>query len=264
MGVYHVLDAYLSFIYWWLIELPFRDAMPNESIFSQFFNLFVPHKMQLCNVVLWFLPCLFISSIISNYINIKIKSIRIRFVIIAILLSFVGNIKGNIPFLLGQVLQSIPFILMGYIIKEKLVLPEVNRKRSILLFVSALFCIIPIWFMNVTCNMLSCYYKPNYPILFMIALWATCCVGLLSYAIKKNRMLSWLGSNSLAIMLIHEPVKRIVIKIYSMVINIPIDILRESILQSLIITSLVIILLIPIVLFINKYTPFLLGKKQYS
>ena len=145
-----------------------------------------------------------------------------------------------------------------------IVLVELNRKRSILLFVSALFCIIPIWFMNVTCNMLSCYYKPNYPILFMIALWATCCVGLLSYVIKKNRMLSWLGSNSLAIMLIHEPVKRIVIKIYSMVINIPIDILRESILQSLIITSLVIILLIPIVLFINKYTPFLLGKKQYS
>lgn len=61
-------------------------------------------------------------------------------------------------------------------------------------------------------------------------------------------------------MLMHEPVKRIVIKVYSIIIKMPVDTIRESALQSLIITSVTLILLFPMVVFINKYVPFLLGK----
>lgn len=55
---------------------------------------------------------------------------------------------------------------------------------------------------------------------------------------EKPDVMAWF--NSLAIMLIHEPVKRIIIKLYSMAVNIPMDTLRESILHSLINTSLII------------------------
>lgn len=45
-----------------------------------------------------------------------------------------------------------------------------------------------------------------------------------------------------------------------MMVNVPIDTLRESIIHSLIMTILVLFLLVPMVTFINKYVSFLLGK----
>ena len=73
-----------------------------------------------------------------------------------------------------------------------------------------------------------------------------------------------LGMNSLAIMLLHEPIKRIVIKLYSVFSTSSVDVLRESLLNSLVITILTILIRLPIILSVNKYIPVLLGKSPHK
>ena len=73
--------------------------------------------------------------------------------------------------------------------------------------------------------------------------------------------LKWLGENSLTIMCLHEPVKRIVLKICSFS-GVEIECIRESFFGSCLVVALTIFLLIPIVLAMNKYVPFLVGKNS--
>lgn len=251
----------LSFIYWWLLELPFRDTLQGESIGHQFLNLFIPHVPQICNVVLWFLPCLFLSSLIANIINSRISSIVGKIVVTLILVVFVGKLPDNLPFLLGQVAQALPYVLFGCLL-AKIPIKEMECKLIQKLggIVLTIVGIIPIWYIGVTCNMLNCSYTPCYPVSYIVAIWTTICIFILSYFIHKNKILSWLGLNSLAIMLMHEPVKRVIIKLYSLITSIPINALRESIPQCLWITIITLLVLFPMVVFVNKYAPFLLGK----
>ena len=61
-------------------------------------------------------------------------------------------------------------------------------------------------------------------------------------------------------MLLHEPIKRIVIKIVSLLLSLDVEITRSSLGLILLCTGLVISIQIPIVIFINKHLRFLLGK----
>lgn len=135
---------------------------------------------------------------------------------------------------------------------------QVNRTKIGLFF--GILGLSIVYISGVTCNMQSSSFSPCYPLSFIIASLGFIFVYIIAFGIQKNRVLSWLGINSLAIMLMHEPVKRIVIKVYSIIIKMPVDTIRESALQSFIITSVTLILLFPMVMFINKYVPFLLGK----
>ena len=103
----------LSFVYWWLVESRFRELPAGETIGEQFINLFFPTGMQHCNVVLWFLPCLFLACVMGNYLNRWITSKVIKISLMVCLVCTVGFINENYPYHIGQALQALPYICMG-------------------------------------------------------------------------------------------------------------------------------------------------------
>lgn len=74
-------------------------------------------------------------------------------------------------------------------------------------------------------------------------------------------ILQWLGRNSLIIMCVHEPIKRILLKVFAMVTNMEISDIRQSAVLSIIITVLVIATCVPAVMMMRRFTPWLIGKK---
>lgn len=80
----------------------------------------------------------------------------------------------------------------------------------------------------------------------------------------EHGVLQWVGRNSLINMCVHEPVKRIVLKIVSVISGIDISVLRGSVVASFLLSIIIIFLLFPGVCFINRYMPFILGKKPNS
>ena len=254
----------LSFVYWWLVENHFRELPIGETFFSQFVNLFIPTGMQHCNVVLWFLPCLFIACVTCNYLNSKITSKGLKILILLGLICSVGYLGDGYPFYVGQASQAIPYVLVGSLFlggKISIVNNLITCFKTIAVVVSLIGLLI-IYFSGVTCDMLSCLYSPCYSISFVVGLLGFISFYILAFCLQKNIILSWLGKNSLAIMLIHEPIKRVLIKLYSIVLNIPMDILRESILNSIIMATMTILISIPLVSLLNNKFPCLLGKKK--
>ena len=252
----------LTYLYWWLVESRFRELPTGETFFSQFVNLFFPTGIQHCNVVLWFLPCLFLSCIISNYINNRITSNKLKVVLLIGLICSVGFIGNGYPFYIGEAFHAIPYVIFGTILGRGNNILNINNllnTHRIYIIIMALMGLIIIQISGITCNMQSCLYSPCYPASFIVGLLGFISIYVLAYSIQKNKILSWLGINSLAIMLIHEPIKRIMIKLYAMIINIPIDILRELLLHSIIVTILIVS---PIVFLLNKKYYWLLGKNK--
>lgn len=79
---------------------------------------------------------------------------------------------------------------------------------------------------------------------------------------KDHGILQWLGRNSLAVMCIHEPLKRILLKISAVISNIEIGDIRQSVVLSVLVTVLVIATCLPIVMLMRRYTPLFIGMKS--
>lgn len=61
-------------------------------------------------------------------------------------------------------------------------------------------------------------------------------------------------------MCLHEPLKRIVIKGFSVVTGLDTGVLREEMLPSLLIVAVIVVILLPCVYAINHWIPLLAGK----
>ena len=108
--------GFLTYVYWWLVESRFRELPIGETFFSQFVNLFVPTGTQHCNVVLWFLPCLFLACVTCNYLNSKINLKSLKILILFGLICCVGYIENGYPFYIGQTSQALPYLLSGILL----------------------------------------------------------------------------------------------------------------------------------------------------
>ena len=72
--------------------------------------------------------------------------------------------------------------------------------------------------------------------------------------------ISYLGKNSLIIMCIHEPIKRVFLVVLSKVSSLPIEDLRGNILLSIICVCILLLICVPIVNVINKKIAWMIGK----
>ena len=85
---------------------------------------------------------------------------------------------------------------------------------------------------------------------------------LFSIIIKENRLLEYLGRNSLIILCIHGPVYRILVKLVSL----PIGLNTDTVRKNLFLTAIVIIMTFAVCAFANtivfRYFPWMLGTKR--
>lgn len=145
----------LTFVYWWLVESRFRELPAGETIWGQFINLFFPTGTQHCNVVLWFLPCLFLACVMGNYLNRWITSRPIKISLMVCLICTVGFIHGNYPYHIGQAIQALPYISIGILFMEgnvlinNMLLVEKNKGD----FFFGLLGLSIVYISGVTCNM---------------------------------------------------------------------------------------------------------------
>lgn len=68
------------------------------------------------------------------------------------------------------------------------------------------------------------------------------------YLIKKCKIIEWVGAYTIVILAIHEPIKRIVLFIFSLITSIDIYVLQHNILSAFLLSLLVLVLCIPVIL----------------
>lgn len=275
MLVPYFVFSVICFGYWALIESKFRP-LHDDAIFGyyweiniklqQLLNIFTAINCKsafIYNIVLWFLPCLFMAELLYS----KIKSTKVEWVIdvLCIIVGYVTVSSSNgWPWCLGEAVIAVPLLSIGYRIYQPLM--KVLKKKTMYAVGIGVVCLLAfilmfVWQEPHTDMAQNIIPKEFYP----MAILGSLCVVILSleidrFAIRGRQYLAYLGRNSLIIMCVHEPLKRIILMVLSKVISMPTDVIRDEIGKSIVATLIVVAVCIPVIEIINRKISWVIGK----
>ena len=276
----------MSFIYWAFVEARFRP-LHDDPIFTgwlgtldikiqQFVNIFTAIGVDNAfnyNVVLWFLPCLFVASLIyegSKRIggNSEAKAWIWKAVVSIVCIAVFAIIDCygiRLPWCGELALLSVPFLLIGEVGYPRL---RAVMERSITLTILyggvslVLFILLYLWLEPKTD--MNAHHLPALWMFYLMAVLGSVFVMAMCRFIeyRDHGWMQYCGKHSLIIMCVHEPIKRILIQVMSMVTGMETTALRQNLFLSVLIVILVAFICIPIIHVINNYLPFMIGKKR--
>lgn len=256
--------SFLTYLYWLLIERKFSG---NEvSPIAAFMNIFsspgadqyLPH-----NPALWFLTCLFIVAITFYGMASRQKLLHIGLLLLlsaAIGYAATLYLPSSFPWSMDVAPTAIVFYGIGFIVKEK----KVALIKSVYIRLLVICCCLPAGFIISQINgsvVMADNVYGNYLYFYIAAILGITNVVILAIFLRKNIVLSYLGQNSLIILALHFPIKRVVTSFTSKVLNIPLAQVKESFWLSGIDTVITILILLPFIYFIRRRLSFMLGKR---
>lgn len=260
----YIVFAILSFVYWRFIEMKFRPLPNGFDANMHVLDIFWQTREFRFNVPLWFLPCLFIVQSIGCVLFSKVKNWRITLGITVLWLLLASLIHCDVNAMwVNESFYAFTFFGIGYLIGRECFISTENYLRNVsrnIYIVLAIFPLIGVWFLHTRNDMMGSSYPNGYFLFFVIALVCIACCYIISAKLSMNKWLMWLGTNSLAIMCIHEPLKRILIVVFSKILHMKVLAVRESIPLSILITCVTIAAIVPICMFINKKCKWVLGR----
>ena len=223
-----------------------RDTSISNILWDAIY-LFVLYGIE----ALWFLPALFIGEIIfiSMLKFIKNKTVNILLVIgLFSLAIFIRGIDYNMILLISsRAFISLGFISMGYYLFNIINDANINVIYLLILFI-----------INIFIAKYNGYVDLNNLVfnnVFLYVLNAIFGSFIVILACKKIniKFIKYLGQNSLIIMALHQNIMYLFEKVTGLSLY--------GYISGLILCILIILIEIPIIYVINKYLPFMLGKK---
>ena len=258
----------LTYVYWILIERKFSENTISPTF--AFLNIFIspggeqylPHSPTI-----WCFTCLFIATIIFYKMARKQNSYQIF--ILLLVSSAVGYattlyVPNGFPWSIDVAPTGIVFYGVGFIMKKSNTIYIKSNYTRLLIPC----CCIPAGFiisqLNGSVLMADNLYGNHYFYFYITAFLGIASVVTIAMLFGKNRVLSYLGQNSLIIFALHFPVKRVVTGVTSKVLNVSLEQIKGSFLIGSIETVITILLLVPIIYLIRNQCPFILSKKSES
>lgn len=216
---------------------------------------------------IWFLIVLFGVEILIAHILLKWKQIKIYLVVfVGCIISFYmfKAIDTNISFLqkifgwLARFANGGLWFCLAFIIRK------IERKISCSYqynFIILIFAAISIFCCKYNGDVSIYSNRINNIILYLI--FGLSGIGMISFLckhiIKKHYWIEWIGNYTIIILAVHEPIKRIILKLISIFFNEDIYIIQSNIFMALFIAFVVLLLCIPVI-YLFKYLKKHLGK----
>lgn len=259
----------ISYLYWAFVERHMRANSLAVNVFTPIVGLFYGtdyKEYMVPNGALWFLTCLFSAEtllyILCNIFRKQLYQVLcvLVFAVIGYVISIVSFPK--LPLSINASFFAIFFIYLGYMLKDTLkFISQLNR--FLLFFIGVVLLIIMKVMANFNGMIDMDYCKYHNPVIFVFAaMLGIYGMMLLCKFFNKSSLLSFLGANTLIILGLSEPIKRAIIGVFSKIINISIDEIRQSVLYSLGIVIIVLLVLLPIIYMFNNYLYKLMGKTK--
>lgn len=247
--------SFLSFLYF-AIHNQTEIIKPLIGIFySNGINGWMPF-----NVALWFLTCLFMVEMASYFI---VKNTVTKMIVILVILSIIGYIDSlfmpfRLPWGIDVAFTATVFFCFGYIIRKIDAVKILLRHKFSYLLASLITLSIFVRTMIDNQYMVDMNYnKLNHFFDFYIpAICGIIIVIMISNFITSN-LLSYIGENTLFVLVAHVPILLTIEWGFNhyYILN------SHLVLRSIAVMCLTFILLLSILPLVNRYLPFLLGKK---
>ena len=244
----------VTFLYWLLIERKIRGGVsPGSQLLGMFYGTY-NMKYMLFNGALWFLPCLFTTEILYFWIN-KICSVWCKLLVLLLIyilgISLISFDITWFPWGGNAALLACVFYGLGYCLKNKAFQLEKLSwfHCALIIIICGILQILLIDFTDADLASLNINYYSYIPVaLIGIALYFS-----LSLIIKKNKFLEFLGINSLVIFAFQEQTYRVVIFIFSKMLNWEAEMVRSDLWICISISVITILLIIPLIFGYNKF-----------
>ena len=245
--------GFLVLIYWQIVERRFRTS--DISFVDSLLGLISGQYEYLAfNVHLWFLPCFFMTVVMFN-VMVNIGNNRTGYVISVVLSIFYAIIP--LPGMLwgiNWIAKYIGFYALGVGLSE-IIKKEITYKKLL-------------WIGTATILMGLNFFLAYNRLITGIMWFVTATVGvigvaLISLSINENKILQYLGRNSLVTLCVHGPIYRVILKIISIPFHVSTDTLRENFLLSGVTVVITLIICSVIYEIIDRITPWMIGKKKY-
>lgn len=261
----------LTYTFWFFVGRHFGvDENTNINALDTFFGIFTATATSLKHYVpLWFLACLFVVEGLYFVIFKKISQRKYQLIALTLLFLFSSlmyyfNIKG-LPWSIDVAFSMIIFYGLGAYFKDFVLANEKITAKSITLLsgisIIASLIITLIYHLNdeakVYVNQMGNYF------LFFIGALAgiiliICLMKMISMFFKENKLILYIGQNTLIILALHLISGSFVKAITYYVFGLPLSIYKIPY-MTFIYSIASVVVLIPVIYIINKYTPFLLG-----
>lgn len=233
-------------------------------MFSQIIGLFYgvyDLDYMYFNGALWFIPCLFSMEMLYWFFY-KIKNNELRWlsvIIMYITTSYACPFIEWLPFGLCTAGMNLIFFEMGYTIRNynNGIFPFSLSNRWKWLVI--LLCSITLFLLHQPHTTVNTSISPDYNITYIMtvkiikALAGITLFSILAYWMNKNKILSFLGINSLVIFAFQEQCYRALIFLYSKVSHLSVENLRMDYFWCLIISITTILCICPLIWLWNKY-----------
>ena len=250
---------YLFLILQWRFANESWDSI-NFSVYNQFLSLHKGNEPLLVNPPLWFIMAL-LNLQILQYVGKKVVKSSLILFLLSILISLFGIFYAwdkDTYFMLGRSLQYYVFYCFGNLYgKNILEIIEKGGKKSILLFVSVtlsfILCIIFkfVCVYNKDIFVLVDYFEIFSLILLLIYLFKSL-VG-----IRLLTPLYFFGKNSYIVLGTHDMLLTVLLVAFTHFIGGDLN-LWQGVLHLIVTLTII----YPIILLLNKYFPYLVGKKN--
>ena len=253
----------ITFLYWVIIERNMRVSAGGVDTewFIPILGLLwqgMDGNMYAHNNPLWFIPCLMSVNVIAFVCSNLDKKYRYIAVGVSLVLyCLLCYSKIHLPWELNIALLAFGFFYCGKLVKMCM-----GGKKAILLALFGvdlfLFSLIPANTHYLSMLGLSICDIPIYYLRAIVTIYIFIIVAkwLEQYVIRVKimiRAVEYIGANTLVVMCVHDPVKRVVLFVVSKCTSVSIDIIRGDILWSLSITLIIVLILLPIIFTYNRY-----------
>lgn len=262
----------VTFLFWFFIGRKFGNDLLTEYSLTKYLTgavLAIPAKEFMgFNLPIWFLPSLFCTELIFYAVNRFFKKYAFLFSLALFALGvFIREIElFRFPYGLDVSMFSLLFVNLGYWLREKgLVEKYIVCRRSVLLktFVLLLTLLLTLFIsdFNGSVLMYQCYFN-NYALFFAGALSGIVCTLYLASMVPFSPLFNFFGRNTILILAFHLMTFSLIKGIQYFLFGLPLELAEEYWYINILYVIIAFILLAPIIYLVNKYTPFLLGRKR--
>jgi fucose 4-O-acetylase-like acetyltransferase len=233
---------------------------PLKNFIGIFYAQGGPEYMN-WGIPMWFLPALFITSIIDFIIS---KCPVLFRYILTFMITFAGfflnkYLEYHLPWSIDIAFALYGFYFIGVVLRKLNFIDFLSNKWLSVLF-TIVFCLIHlISFHN---NGRILYYYGNYgyfPFMYLNGIAGFMWIFSLFSLIPKSKIIVWVGQNTLPILAFHLLAMTLIKGVFYFILNVQI---QFDVILSLVYGILQITILVPFILLLNQHFPFLVGNKK--
>ena len=263
---YFIFSIALYGLWWFLGRFVDPSVLDGYSLQKNFLGIFYAQgqmEYMRWGLEMWFLPCLYLTSILYYFMAEMSIHKQFAIVVFCALTGFTlpQILSYRLPWSFDVALVALGFFWLGHILMAYIQKYTLSWKSFLFLLMLFGVSVMTYRLQTERIDMYQAIYG-EYLLFYLSAIAGVLFYILLSKVLPTPALFAFIGANSLVIYMLHMRALTILNYIFNHFANLRIA--DNTIIGALTLSMLQIMILVPVVLLINRYFLFLLGRRRFA